>query len=513
MRRILATLLFCVCAIAQDQAHIITIIPAPDLSAVGELRLRDVQTTTHYVGFKPAPNITANVMWQLPSADSAGCLNSNGSGVISIGGCGFSVPLILNGTATPTAAQLQITTAGVSGFGMLDYSVDNVQLLFDQMWTGSDMVARSANIARIVKDGQHLYFAGSRGNTPGSGGHNDAPQVSLDLGSAAWELNQGPLVLKNGTAASGTRWSLGRVNAESGSNVGSDLYLARYDDSGALLNYPLTFTRSTGDLTVSANLNPNGSVALGNSGAGWAIAYIGTTNTQNLMLVNGSFVSSKKIALDGSSNLAIVDIATSTTIATFSNTAFIPTITTPNVNVTGQSQLHNAVITGTCTVNGVACGTGGGGGSGTVTSVATSFPISGGTFTTSGTISCPQCVDTVNNQTIAGTKTFTADIFGNVNLGSTGTPFTSVNTTLVSTPQVNFLYSGGAAHMTIVASAAHLLIRDGIGTTLGDFSNIAFIAMAAFPTVNATTGYLANGSTGVTSSTCSSFKFGLCIAP
>ena len=33
-----------------------------------------------------------------------------------------------------------------------------------------------------------------------------------------------------------------------------------------------------------------------------------------------------------------------------------------------------------------------GGGSGTVTSIATSSPLSGGTITTTGTLSCPTCV-------------------------------------------------------------------------------------------------------------------------
>jgi hypothetical protein len=46
--------------------------------------------------------------------------------------------------------------------------------------------------------------------------------------------------------------------------------------------------------------------------------------------------------------------------------------------------------------------------SGTVTSIATTLPISGGTITTTGTISCPTCATTDTNQTITATKTFQA---------------------------------------------------------------------------------------------------------
>jgi len=46
-----------------------------------------------------------------------------------------------------------------------------------------------------------------------------------------------------------------------------------------------------------------------------------------------------------------------------------------------------------------------GGGAGTVTSVATSGPITGGTFTTSGTIGCPSCITTAGGQTIGGSLT------------------------------------------------------------------------------------------------------------
>lgn len=46
---------------------------------------------------------------------------------------------------------------------------------------------------------------------------------------------------------------------------------------------------------------------------------------------------------------------------------------------------------------------GGGGGSGTVTSVATTSPVTGGTFTTSGTIACPTCATTTSGGALSAT--------------------------------------------------------------------------------------------------------------
>jgi hypothetical protein len=66
---------------------------------------------------------------------------------------------------------------------------------------------------------------------------------------------------------------------------------------------------------------------------------------------------------------------------------------------------------------------GSGGGSGTVTSVATTSPITGGTFTTSGTIACPTCVTSASslttNQLLIG-----AGSQGIAALGSLGTTTT-----------------------------------------------------------------------------------------
>lgn len=83
------------------------------------------------------------------------------------------------------------------------------------------------------------------------------------------------------------RWvmMLGNGGAESGGNVGSDLVINRYDDSGAFIDSPLFIERKTGKVTLGLNQISNvpqclahrggaGSVALGT--ATWTKANMGT---------------------------------------------------------------------------------------------------------------------------------------------------------------------------------------------------------------------------------------------
>ena len=69
--------------------------------------------------------------------------------------------------------------------------------------------------------------------------------------------------------ANGARWLTLLANAETGSNVGSDFYLARYSDAGAFLGYPFWLKRSTGVATFSQTIA--GSIT-GNAGTSTALA-------------------------------------------------------------------------------------------------------------------------------------------------------------------------------------------------------------------------------------------------
>ena len=93
-----------------------------------------------------------------------------------------------------------------------------------------------------------------------------------------------------GTQGTLARWvlQLGNGVAESGSNVGADFGLSRYNDAGTYVDSPFTITRSTGvtsfghDVTVNGNLaSINGSLRVGGSGGTAAAGTIYFGNTGN----------------------------------------------------------------------------------------------------------------------------------------------------------------------------------------------------------------------------------------
>lgn len=79
-----ALVLFAAALYGQDAAHVFTIIPSSARSTVGEIRFRDKQATPHYVGFKAADTISADLTWKLPAADAAGLFQSDGAGNVTI---------------------------------------------------------------------------------------------------------------------------------------------------------------------------------------------------------------------------------------------------------------------------------------------------------------------------------------------------------------------------------------------------------------------------------------------
>src|ERR1043166_3594320 len=85
--KLLFSLAILVPTFGQISNNTITVIPKTDLSATGELRFRDRQTASHHVGFLAPDSIATDVVWRLPNADNAGCLQSDGSAHLSLGPC------------------------------------------------------------------------------------------------------------------------------------------------------------------------------------------------------------------------------------------------------------------------------------------------------------------------------------------------------------------------------------------------------------------------------------------
>jgi hypothetical protein len=93
----------------------------------------------------------------------------------------------------------------------------------------------------------------------------------------------------NGSLA---RWAieLGNGSAETGSNVGSDFAILRYNDAGAISDAPLTINRASATVSLSGSLGLPGGVtagvfSLGGSGAGGQ--FFGDTN-QTVVFTNGA---------------------------------------------------------------------------------------------------------------------------------------------------------------------------------------------------------------------------------
>jgi hypothetical protein len=127
-------------------------------------------------------------------------------------------------------------------------------------WNGSDFV-RIANIGGPVSATTlTVSSTSSFANTATFTGNN--PQVVLAPGSGSASMNV--RAAASGSSAStffltGTanRWELTKNNvAESGSNVGSDFGINRYNDAGSLVDTPFSINRATGTVTVINSSSP-----------------------------------------------------------------------------------------------------------------------------------------------------------------------------------------------------------------------------------------------------------------
>lgn len=197
----------------------------------------------------------------------------------------------------------------------------------------------------------------------------------------------------------------------------------------------------------SNNLSCPGSVTSGTTGTTGAIDLSGATSgtvtiqpaavagTWSLTLPASAGTSNQVLTTDGS--------GTGSWSGPFAPTAsptFTGTVTTP---ITGSTQCLHVNTSGVLSGTGSDCGSGGGGGS--VTSIATSSPISGGTITTTGTISCPTCAVTGAN-TFTGAQTISTN-------GAASTP---------SLIQTGTWFTGGSATTT---KPQHLIEPTGATST------------------------------------------------
>lgn len=161
-----------------------------------------------------------------------------------------------------TNGQTTITPVGGYPIGCAWLFQNNEKLVVGQDYTASDGVNIVLTTAANGTDQFELVtfqpFA-ANGMLPLTGG---AMTGSLTVGTGAvdnlltLDSAAGYRRYLNMTTGGSYRWVLGtNGTAESGSNAGSDFLVARYSDTGAFIDYPLTITRATGNTVVQNTLS------------------------------------------------------------------------------------------------------------------------------------------------------------------------------------------------------------------------------------------------------------------
>jgi hypothetical protein len=128
-------------------------------------------------------------------------------------------------------------------------------------------LATTAFVTTAVAAGSYLPLAG--GTLSGNLTINKSIPV-LALNHSASDINGGQIQFQRQNSM---RWQIHGYGTESGSNVGSDLTIARYNDAGVFVDNPLVVTRSTGaistigQLTIGGALSVNGNALYSGGGA------------------------------------------------------------------------------------------------------------------------------------------------------------------------------------------------------------------------------------------------------
>lgn len=128
---------------------------------------------------------------------------------------------------------------------------------------GMDRTIAKFNAADVVvaQDNGALYMAAAAGTTKNLYFTNDTTVVS-------------------GVSATGKRWNLqADSSAESGSNVGTDFRIARYNDSGAFVDTALFIKRSTGAVGIGNITSPAAKLDVSEAGSRHTIEAIQTSSS------------------------------------------------------------------------------------------------------------------------------------------------------------------------------------------------------------------------------------------
>jgi Chaperone of endosialidase len=173
---------------------------------------------------------------------------ASGSTPITVTGPGVSRALVVNKAASGGVCGIAGQTAGAFRWG--------VNLGDGNAETGTGNAGSDFSIQRYTDAGVLNDTPLSISRATGQATFSQIATINVASGPATLVLNTpggagNPRTIVGQTSAV-SRWQLvmGNGAVESGSNVGSDFALQRYNDAGALIDSPLSITRSTGQVTI-----------------------------------------------------------------------------------------------------------------------------------------------------------------------------------------------------------------------------------------------------------------------
>jgi hypothetical protein len=173
----------------------------------------------------------------------------------------------LNGTLTNNAF-LGFASAGTNRWSIGNVQSDQRFRIFNE--------ATTSELISILSTGEF-----------GIGIANPTTKFHIDGGASALiaNLDANVSVAKSVSFRSdnSNRFNIEVSGTESGSNAGANLFVRRYSDAGALIDTPLTITRSTGAITLAGTLNGtsgnfSGNLTLSSAGDNLTLARTGFTS-------------------------------------------------------------------------------------------------------------------------------------------------------------------------------------------------------------------------------------------
>jgi hypothetical protein len=212
----------------------------------------------------------------------------------------------INGTSTNNA-YLGFSSAGTNKWSVGNVQSDHRFRIFSE--------ANSAELISVLQTGEF-----------GIGIANPLTKLHIDGGATALiaNLDADVSVAKSISFRSdnSTRINLEVSGTESGSNAGANFFIRRYSDAGALIDTPLTITRSTGLVTIP-NLSfttLTGIVPIANGGTGSATQnFVDLTTTQSIGGAK-TFTGALNINLTlAASAINLVNTSTNNIYTTYSN--------------------------------------------------------------------------------------------------------------------------------------------------------------------------------------------------